>query len=120
MLPCLLYSTLLPGTAILANTAKMLLPALQHLPQNRDVCMITAGDGRISLYKYKYPDQRKVKDSKGVEMGVAGTMHLKAERELSTQPVVAFDWSPDKEGLFCTGSFDQCVRVGFVTKLNTV
>lgn len=98
----------------------MLLPALQHLPQNREVCMITAGDGRISLYRYKYPDQRKVKDSKGVEMGVAGTMHLKAERELSTQPVVAFDWSPDKEGLFCTGSFDQCVRVGFVTKLKTI
>eukprot|EP00891_Asterochloris_glomerata_P000233 jgi/Astpho2/233/fgenesh1_pm.00010_%23_7_t len=92
----------------------------QHLPQNREVCMITAGDGRISLYRYKYPDQRKVKDSKGVEMGVAGTMHLKAERELSTQPVVAFDWSPDKEGLFCTGSFDQCVRVGFVTKLKTI
>jgi hypothetical protein len=32
-----------------------------HLPQNRDVAMVAAGDGSLSLWKYRYPDQRKVK-----------------------------------------------------------
>lgn len=32
-----------------------------HLPQNRDVVMLAAGDGSVSLWKYQYPDQRKVK-----------------------------------------------------------
>ena len=32
-----------------------------HLPDNRDVSMITCGDGSMSLWKYSYPDQRKVK-----------------------------------------------------------
>jgi hypothetical protein len=32
-----------------------------HLPQNRDVCMVSSGDGSMQLYKYSYPDQRKVK-----------------------------------------------------------
>ncbi len=34
------------------------------------------------------------------------------------QPVTGFDWSADKLGLFCCGSFDQCVRVCSVTRLN--
>jgi hypothetical protein len=32
-----------------------------HLPQNRDVCLVSSGDGTMHLYKYSYPDQRKVK-----------------------------------------------------------
>jgi hypothetical protein len=39
---------------------------------------------------------------------------------VSTQPINSFDWSPDKEGLACCGSFDQCVRVVVVTKLNKI
>lgn len=33
----------------------------RHLPQNRDIFMICGGDGTLSLYKYRYPDQRKLK-----------------------------------------------------------
>jgi hypothetical protein len=51
-------------------------------------------------------------------VGVVGTMELLSSRNLSSQPIVGFDWCPDKEGLFCCGAFDQCVRVGLVTKLN--
>lgn len=91
---------------------------VRHLPQNRDICMIAAGDGSAYLYKYHYPDQRKVKDHEGIEMGVAGTVEQLASRNLSSQPIACFDWSPDKEGLFVCGAFDQCVRVGLVTKLN--
>jgi hypothetical protein len=32
-----------------------------HLPQNRDVFMAHSGDGEVALYRYRYPDQRKVK-----------------------------------------------------------
>lgn len=82
--------------------------------------MVGCGDGSLALYKYHYPDQRKVKDAEGVEMGVAGSVELLASQALSSQPIAGFDWSPDKEGLFVCAAFDQCVRVGIVTKLNKV
>ena len=34
---------------------------ISHLPQNREISMLGAGDGSLYLYKYHYPDQRKVK-----------------------------------------------------------
>jgi hypothetical protein len=34
---------------------------ITHLPQNREISMLGAGDGTLYLYKYHYPDQRKVK-----------------------------------------------------------
>eukprot|EP00873_Tetraselmis_striata_P043052 jgi/Tetstr1/463316/TSEL_008240.t1 len=89
-----------------------------HLPQNRDITMVGTGDGNCALYKYHYPDQRRVKDPDGKAMGVAGTVELVASKNLSTQPICCFDWSPDKEGLCVMGSFDQALRVGVVTKLN--
>eukprot|EP00899_Mesostigma_viride_P010662 jgi/Mesvir1/19598/Mv09896-RA.2 len=90
----------------------------KHLPQNRDIFMVGGGDGSISLYKYSYPSQRQLKDDKGVPYGVPGEVKLVGNRTLSTQPISCFDWSPDKEGLSVMGSFDQCVRVGIVTKLH--
>ncbi|KAK9818367.1 hypothetical protein WJX72_011381 [[Myrmecia] bisecta] len=94
--------------------------SVQHLPQNRDVCAVTAGDGSVNLFKYHYPDQRKLKDGSGKEKGVAGTLELLANKNLSTQPISGFDWSADKEGLFVCAAFDQCVRVGLVTKLHKI
>jgi len=88
------------------------------LPQNRDVCAVQGGDGTLYLYKYRYPDQRRIKDPDNVDMGVAGEMELVTSRNLSTQPLGSFDWSPDKEGLCVMSGFDQCVRVAIVTKLN--
>jgi hypothetical protein len=32
-----------------------------HLPQNREVMLVSSGDGTLYLYKYHYPDQRKIK-----------------------------------------------------------
>ena len=105
-------------TETTAKGASLWKPA--HLPQNREVFMITAGDGTAHLFKYKYPDQRKIKDANGKAMGVIGSVELLADENLSSQPVTSFDWSPDKEGLFCCGALDQTVRVGIATKLNTV
>jgi len=92
-----------------------------HLPQNREVSMVLGGDGSLMLYKYRYPDQRQVKDQKDNKpMGVAGTMELLNSKNVSTQPISCFDWSPDKEGLAVCGSFDQCIRVIITTRLNKV
>ena len=59
-------------------------------------------------------------DTDGVAVGVAGTMDLLNKRNVSTQPISSWDWSPDKEGLAVCGSFDQSIRVVIVTRLNKV
>jgi hypothetical protein len=59
-----------------------------------------------------------LQDQDGKELGVAGSVQQLAQRSLSSQPVNSFDWSPDKQGLFVCSALDQCLRVGFVTKLN--
>jgi hypothetical protein len=58
-----------------------------------------------------------MQDQDGKELGVAGKMQQLCQRNLSSQPINSFDWSPDKQGLFVCSAFDQCLRVGFVTKL---
>jgi hypothetical protein len=45
---------------------------VHHLPDNRDVAMITSGDGNASLWRYSYPDQRKVKVSSRSSRGGRG------------------------------------------------
>mmetsp|Transcript_13812 Transcript_13812/g.51765 ORF Transcript_13812/g.51765 Transcript_13812/m.51765 type:complete len:359 (+) Transcript_13812:140-1216(+) len=92
----------------------------KHLPQNREISMVLGGDGTLMLYKYRYPDQRQVKDADGAPVGVAGTMDLLNKRNVSTQPISSWDWSPDKEGLAVCGSFDQSIRVVIITRLNKV
>uniref|UniRef100_A0A1I8F675 WD_REPEATS_REGION domain-containing protein n=1 Tax=Macrostomum lignano TaxID=282301 RepID=A0A1I8F675_9PLAT len=89
-----------------------------HLPQNRDVFMTCGGSGGLCLWQYSYPTARVAKDSDGLDYGVAGTVALLQNVTLSTQPVASFDWSPDKLGLGICASFDQCLRVLIVTKLN--
>ena len=36
-----------------------------HLPQNRDVLAAHTGGGEVALYRYRYPDQRRVKVRRG-------------------------------------------------------
>ncbi|KAI7839135.1 hypothetical protein COHA_007138 [Chlorella ohadii] len=87
----------------------------RHLPQNRDVFMVTGGDGSLLLHRYRYPDQRVIEDKRtGEKEGVVGSAELLCDRDLSCQPVAAFDWSPDKAGVFVAAAFDQTVRVGMV------
>jgi len=65
----------------------------------------------------RYPSKRSFKDEDGHYKGVAGTAELVNSRVLSTQPMVAFDWSADKMGLACAACLDQTLRVYIVTKL---
>jgi WD40 repeat protein len=92
----------------------------KHLPQNRDIWMTSGGNGSLSLWKYTYPAQRSFTDAEGLTKGVMGEVTELQSKELSTQPISSFDWSPDKEGLAVMGAYDQTVRVVVVTKLNTV
>lgn len=69
------------------------------------------------MYKYHYPDKRAEKDSECHMRGVMGRLELLNARIVSSQPIVGFDWHPDKEGLACAVSLDQQVRVLIVTKL---
>lgn len=90
----------------------------RHLPQNRDLFCAMGGDGVLSLYQYKYPTQRIIKDADGRDKGVTGSLELLNDRNLSTQPICSFDWHPDKLGLSVMACLDQTCKVAVVTKLN--
>ena len=90
----------------------------KHLPQNRDIFMTGGGNGGFNIYKYHYPKNRVGKHRQdGTPVGVAGSVELLNSRVISTQPIIAFDWSPDREGLCCLSSLDQSLKVFIVTKL---
>jgi hypothetical protein len=90
----------------------------KHLPQNRDLFMTGGGNGGLNIYKYSYPAVRSRDDTEGRAIGVPGTVELLNSRVITTQPIVSFDWSPDKEGLCCMSCLDQTCRVYIVTKLS--
>lgn len=71
------------------------------------------------LNSSNYPEKRKLADAEGIFQGVVGSLNLLQNSTLSSQPVSSLDWSPDKQGLAVCTSFDQCLRVLIVTKLNT-
>lgn len=90
----------------------------KHLPQNRDIWMTGGGNGGFNLYKYHYPASRSRAHKDGAPCGNMGEVELLNSRVISTQPIVGFDWSPDREGLCCLAALDQTVRVFLVTKLH--
>eukprot|EP00003_Mantamonas_plastica_P000726 TRINITY_DN1055_c0_g1_i4.p1 TRINITY_DN1055_c0_g1~~TRINITY_DN1055_c0_g1_i4.p1 ORF type:complete len:267 (-),score=88.87 TRINITY_DN1055_c0_g1_i4:329-1129(-) len=104
-------------TSLAHKASKGTIWTTQHLPQNREVWMSTSGAGEVALMKYNYPSQRYVfKD--GDNQGVMGTVTELNTSIQSTQPIHCWDWNRDKLGLACYGSFDQQIRIAFVTKLN--
>lgn len=89
------------------------------MPQNRDIFITSGGNGNLQLYKYNYPSKRVGKDQDGkFDKGIPGTVELLQKANVAEQPVVSFDWSPDKQGLCAFSAFDQAIRIGIVTKLN--
>jgi WD40 repeat protein len=109
------------GFAYLTEKAhKSTVWCVRHLPQNRDLFMTTGGNGTLNLWKYSYPENRVKKDSEGVSVGVTGSIDMLQNAVVSSQPVSAFDWNADKEGLCVFSSFDQCFRVLLATKLRVV
>mmetsp|Transcript_6576 Transcript_6576/g.11058 ORF Transcript_6576/g.11058 Transcript_6576/m.11058 type:complete len:357 (-) Transcript_6576:125-1195(-) len=90
----------------------------RHLPQNRDLFMTGGGNGGFNVYKYHYPKSRTAMAKDNVPVGVAGTVELLNSKVISSQPIVSFDWSADKEGLCVLSCLDQTLRSYIVTKLN--
>ncbi|KAH0952386.1 hypothetical protein HN011_009777 [Eciton burchellii] len=108
------------GFAYLVEKAhKSTIWLVKHLPQNRELFVTSGGEGSISLWKYNYPEKRRLADADGIEQGVVGNISLLQNCTLSSQPISSLDWSPDKQGLAVCTSFDQCLRVIITTKLNT-
>ena len=91
---------------------------VSHLPQNRDIFGVMGGDGKLQLYKYNYPAQRKIKDANNNEKGVAGSLELLNDKTIGPQPIVSLDWHADKLGLGVMACLDQTVKVIICTKLN--
>lgn len=90
----------------------------KHLPQNRDIFVSLGGNGSMNLYKYNYPNQRSVNDENGIPKGVIGNLTLLNSKDVTTQPIVGYDWHPDKIGLSTMVALDQSVKVYLFTKLN--
>ena len=91
---------------------------VRHLPQNRDLFMSGGGNGGLNIYKYSYPVSRTMEGKDGLPIGVLGSVELLNSKVISSQPIVSFDWSADKEGLGVLSSLDHTIRVYIVTKLN--
>lgn len=91
---------------------------VSHIPQNRDLFFVMGGDGKTSLYKYRYPKQRVLTDAEGRDKGVAGSLELLNDKPISKQPIVSLDWHQDKLGLGIMSALDQTCKVIIVTKLN--
>lgn len=89
----------------------------KFLPQNRDIFLTGGGNGGLNIYKYTYPKNRVGKHRDGSPIGISGSVELLNSRVISTQPIVSFDWSPDRQGLCCLTSMDQTLRVFVITKL---
>lgn len=84
------------------------------MPQDREVLAATCGDGSVRICKYEYPIQRKAKDSEGMDIGIAGAIQeVFIAEKFATQPVISFDWHPEKKGLIASSTFDQTLRVAY-------
>lgn len=57
-------------------------------------------------------------DENNVPKGVIGTLTVLNTKAMSTQPIVGFDWHPDKLGLATLVALDQSIKVYLVTRLN--
>ncbi len=83
--------------------------------------MTGGGNGGFNLYRYEYPSKRyKLHPDDGHRIGVLGKVNLLNSRVISTQPIISFDWSPDKEGLCVLSCLDQTLRVYIVTRLGSL
>lgn len=74
---------------------------------------------QLSVLLYKYPEERRIKDSNtGLARGVVGLHETLNDADVSSQPIMSWDWHPQKLGLGVSAALDQTIRVTVVTKLN--
>ena len=64
----------------------------------------------IYILYSSYPAKRVIKDGDGQDMGAVGSVDLLQNVTISTQPVSALDWSPDKVK-FSSVSYDHPIMM---------
>ena len=106
-------------SSLTRNIGKSTVWGCHPSPHDRDIVAVSSGDGSVSLLKYSYPITRSTKNVNGVAEGVIGCWENLVETvTVSTQPIVSLDWHPERKGLVALTSFDQEVRIAFVTGLD--
>merc|ERR1719375_1004361 len=89
---------------------------------NRDLAVGAAGlcrDSRVVVLPrpgcpsctFTFENKKKKKDKDGIERGVPGSFEMLNQKELSTQPIISFDWHMNKTGLCVFACLDQTCRV---------
>lgn len=110
--------SVLPPASVSVKGHKSTIWTARHTPQRRDVWATTGGNGGVNLYRYIYPASRSSSDESGGIHGVPGSVELLNSRVVTSQPIVGFDWHPEKMGLAAMCALDQTARVTIVTKLD--
>ncbi|KAK7603791.1 hypothetical protein V9T40_003790 [Parthenolecanium corni] len=82
----------------------------KHLPQNREIFTTCHGSGSIHLWKYNYCDE--------ITGERKGSIEELRQSHVGEQGINSFDWSSDKIGLAVCSSFDQVIRLLYITQLN--
>jgi len=106
-------------TGLVESAHKSTIWGVSHAPQNRDLFATLGGNGAVNLYKYSYPEKRVIDDLNNNPIGVVGNVKILNEKELAQQPIISWDWNPDKLGLAVMCALDQSVKVVIVTRLGT-
>ena len=90
----------------------------KFLPQNKDIFVSLGGNGEVNVYKYLYREKRFTLDENNLPKGNVGTLEVLSTKEISTQPIVGFDWHQEKTGLSNLISLDNTLKIFYFTKLD--
>ena len=98
--------------------SKSTLWGCHFLPQDRETMAVTSGSGEMFLYRYSYPPQRSMRDDKGHEVGIVGSLECIGKSDVaSSRPLISFDWNKGKKGLFITATLDQVLTAGICSNI---
>ena len=90
----------------------------KFLPQNKDIFISMDGNGVVNLYKYNNYDKKSNLDGNNIENEVKSTLSVLNTKEITTKPIIGFDWHKNKIGLACLISLDYSVKIELITRLN--
>ncbi|SBS96103.1 WD repeat-containing protein 92, putative (WDR92) [Plasmodium ovale curtisi] len=100
--------------------------------KNRDIFAALGGDGNVKMSDSSEKMGEASKEAKRKPKndfantimcernlrGIVGELNKLNHLNVSTQPIISFDWHRDKLGLCVFASLDQTLRVYIITKLN--
>ena len=91
----------------------------KFLPQKRDVFVCLGGNGNLNLYKYNNNDFNLVEEEFDNNKK-KGKLTLLNSNNISTHPIIGFDWHNTKSGLCCLIAFDRTVKICTLNKINLI